>query len=210
MTGLDRLAANALDAGDLPVGLEGLWLRAALTTVATGCAVDPPADELMQLTTPDRAWADLPRWPPESIDDRVGRLRDTHRLAISLGNAAWLSQLDSCWSRAAAAIDERTVLRARGEIDLALGGPGWQPDDLETLIDEHFLLPTAPGDRAWLALAHRDRQAAQRHLAELDDQLTRALQQWSEVADNGIRQVLSYPGTVLRVEPRALHVLAHR
>jgi hypothetical protein len=117
MMALDRLAANALEAGDLPVGLEGVWQRAALTAVATGRVVDPPLGELMRLTTPASAWADLPRWPSESIDDRIGRLRDSHRLAIALGNTAWLSQLDACWS-SAVAIDPLTVLRARGEIEV--------------------------------------------------------------------------------------------
>jgi len=210
MTGLDQLAAAALEASDIPGGIDGLWQQAALTTIATGRPVDPLPDELMRLTTPDRVWADLPRWPPESVDGRVGRLRDTHRLAMTLGNAAWLSQLDACWSSAAPTIDERTVLRARGEISLALGGAGWEPDALETLLDEGFLVTTAPGDRAWLALAGRDLDAARRHLAELAELLTTALQRWREAPDDGIRQVRTYPGAVLRVELRALHVLAHR
>jgi hypothetical protein len=207
MIALDRLAANALEAGDLPVGLEGVWQRAALTAVATGRVVDPPLDELMRLTTPASAWADLPRWPSESIDDRVGRLRDSHRLAIALGNTAWLSQLDACWS-SAVAINPLTVLRARGEIDLALGGPGWQPDDLDVLIDEQFIIPTAPGDRAWLALARGDLGGARWHLGEFEALLTTTLQRWLEARDEGIRQVRAHPAVVLRVEPRALEFLS--
>jgi hypothetical protein len=49
--------------------------------------VDPPLDELMRLTTPESAWADLPRWPSESIDDRADSRDAT--LAIAPGNAAW-------------------------------------------------------------------------------------------------------------------------
>ena len=78
------------------------------------------------------------------------------------------------------AIDPLTVLRARGEIGLALGGLGWQPDDLEMLIDAEFLIPSATGDRAWLSLVHRDLTGARRHLGELETLLTTALQRWRE------------------------------
>jgi hypothetical protein len=209
MMTLDQLAVNALEAGGLPGGLEGVWQRAALSVVATSRGVDPPLDELIRLTTPESAWADLPRWPSESIDDRVGRLCDSHRLAIALGNDVWLSQLDACWS-SAVAIDPLTVLRARGEIGLALGGLGWQPDDLEMLIDAEFLIPSAPGDRAWLSLARRDLTGARWHLGELETLLTTALQRWRDAPDDGIRQVRTYPGAVLRVEPRALASLVDR
>jgi hypothetical protein len=207
MIALDRLAASALEAGDLPVGLDGVWQRAALSAIATGRVADPPLAELVRLTTPETAWADLPRWPSESIDDHVARLRDSHRLAIALGNTAWLSQLDACWS-SAVAIDPLTVLRARGEIDLARGGPGWQPDDREMLIEEQFLLPTAPSDRAWLALARRDPGGARWHLGELEVLLTTTLQRWREAPDEGLRQVRVHPDVVLRVEPRALEFLS--
>jgi hypothetical protein len=178
-----------------------------LTTVAFGRRVDPPLAELKALTRPENAWRDLPPWPPEAVDDRVRRVRDAHRLAISLRDTDWLSQLDSCWAKASATIDELTRRRARGEIDLGTGGPGWQPDEISSLLAEQFLVAEAPGDRAWLALANRDRAAARRHLAELATALDAAELRWRRSPEDGIRQVRAHPGAVLRVEQRALETL---
>src|SRR5690349_12904480 len=99
-TALSELAARALAAEAGATSLDGLWRRAALATIATGQPVDPPVGELRRLAAPARAWDDLPGWPAEAIDDRVRRLRDTHRLAIVRRDRAWLAELADSWRAA--------------------------------------------------------------------------------------------------------------
>ena len=207
MSALAQQAARVLATDALPGGLEGLWQRAALVAIATGEQVDPALPALMQLTMPDRAWAEVPAWPSDVLTDRCMRLRDTHLLAISLGETSWLSQLDACWSHGIGTVDELTVLRARGEIRLAMGEPGWPQDDLDALLEDGFLVAAAPADRAWLALARGDVDRARRELVALDDLLSLTAQQWQAAPDEGIRQIRAYPGAVLRVESRALRAL---
>ena len=212
---MSRLAAAArakLGMSDAAAPLEHLWLRAALETVASGELVEPPLAELKRLTRPERAWHEVAPWPAEALQDRIRRLMDSHRLAIAINDMEWLDQLDASWEIAPAVIDQMPRLRARGEIGLGLspGGPrphGWSPAELELLTVESFLLPNAPSDRAWRALAERHTRRARRELAELDARMALAALGWEAAPEDGLRQIRAHPAAVLRVEARALRAL---
>ncbi len=202
-------AAQATRAAPSP--LEQLWLRAALRTAATGRLTDPPVTDLRRLTGPATAWQGIIRWPISAIQDRIDRLVDCHRLAIAYDDPGWLDQLDAAWTAAPVDIDELWPLRGRGEIRLArVGIPGWQPGEVELLIEESFLVPANPADRAWLALAEGDAAAAAEHLAAYEALLADLARGWAAAPDEGIRQICAHPETVLRVQARALRVLVAR
>jgi hypothetical protein len=208
VTGLADAAAAALPTRVAPTPLEQLWLHAALHSTATGRRTDPPVADLRRLTEPASAWQGLPPWPVAAIQDRIDRLMDCHRLAISYQDADWLDQLDAVWAVAPVDIDELWPLRAQGEIRLArVGAPGWQPDEVELMVEEAFLVPANPADRAWLALAGRDPAAASGHLAAYEALLADLTRTWVATPEEGIRQICAHPETVLQVQARALHVL---
>jgi hypothetical protein len=208
---LRELAARALASDCKATDLDGVWRHAAVATIAAGRPVDPPAGELRRLAAPSRVWEDLPRWPAEYIDDRVGRLRDTHRLAIIRRDQAWLTELADSWRAAPPElIDELTRLRFLGEIDLAAGGPGWSADEVEILTDERFLIPEAPGDLAWLSLSRSMSDRVARLVSDLDNRMDTAWRDWERSPADGLRQALAYPGAVIRVEQRALLALVRR
>lgn len=181
-----------------PPILEEVWRSAALPPPA-----DPPRDVLERLTGPDAAWRGVAAWPLEALDERIARLFDTHRLAIALGATAWLERLDEAWRRCPFPVDELRRLRATGEIGLGLGADGWTADQVEALVDERFLIPAAPADAAWIALAAGNRDVAERLVAQLwDDRRGSA----AAGPDDAVRA----PGWALGVEPRALRALLGR
>jgi hypothetical protein len=215
---MSRLAAAAhekLGMSGAAAPLERLWLRAALETVASGELIEPPLAELKRLTEPAHAWQQVAPWPAEALQDRIGRLIDSHRLAIALTDMDWLDQLDAAWESAPAVVDHVPRLRARGEIGLGLspGGRrphGWSPAELGLLTEESFLLPNAPSDRAWRALAEHHPRRARRELADFDARMTLAARSWEATPENGLRQLRAHPSAVLRVESRALRALIAR
>jgi hypothetical protein len=207
---LSELAARALASDSGATGLDGVWRHAALATIAAGQPVDPPTEALRGLAAPSRAWDDVPQWPVEALDDRVGRLRDTHRLAIVRRDRAWLTELADSWRAASGLIDALTRLRFLGEIDLAMGGRGWSADEVDMLMDEGFLIPDAPGDRAWLSLSRSAPDRIAGLISELDDRMDADWRGWERSPADGLRQALAHPGAVIRVEQRALSALARR
>lgn len=195
--------------------LERVWLRAALSAIASGCLVDPPIAELKELTTPERAFQGVSPWPTEALGDRIGRLVDSHRLAIAIGDLGWLAQLDASWEAAPPLVDALRKLRAQGEIRLGRspggsGALGWTPDELEALEEESFLRPDAPADRAWRALSMRDRSTALRAIADYQARMTDVARRWEVAAEEGLRQIALYPAAALQIEVRALLRLVER
>jgi hypothetical protein len=178
-----------------PPTLEEVWRGAALPPPA-----DPPRDVLERLTAPDAAWRGVVAWPLEALDERIARLFDTHRLAIALGATAWLERLDEAWRRCPFPVDELRRLRATGEIGLGLGADGWTAEEVEALVGEHFLIPAAPADAAWIAMAAGDRDVAEQLVAQLEDERRGN-------AATGLDNAALAPGWALGVEPRALRAL---
>lgn len=170
--------------------LEELWRRAAVA------GADPAIQELLLSAPP--AWDDVVALPSYALDERLARLFDTHRLAIALRDLDALRALELTWRSAPALIDSLRVLRARGEIDLGLGGRGWTPAELEMLVDESFLVVGVPTEDAWRALAHGDIDSARS-----------ALERAQAAAPVGVSPLV-WPGVVLGVELRALCALLAR
>jgi hypothetical protein len=106
-------------------------------------------------------------------------------------------------------VDDVPRLRARGEIGLGLapGGArprGWSPDEIKQLVEEIFLVPGTPPDRAWIALARGRPEEAAAALAEAEERRAEALRDWAADRDEGSRRVRLHPAVVLDVEARAL------
>jgi hypothetical protein len=173
----------------LSVSVEALWRQAA------AAGVDPAIEELLSALP---AWDNVVALPSDALDERLARLFDTHRLAIALRDVDSLRELELTWRSAPALIDSLRVLRARGEINLGLGGRGWMPAELELLVDESFLVVGVPTEDAWRALAVGDTDSAR-------SALERA--QAASVIDVS---PLVWPGVVLGVEVRALRTLLAR
>jgi hypothetical protein len=173
----------------LSVSLEELWRRAAVA------GVDPAIEELLSALP---AWDDVVALPSDALDERLGRLFDTHRLAIAHSDLDALRALELRWRSAPALIDSLRVLRARGEIDLGLGGRGWTPAELEMLVNESFLVVGVPTEDAWRALALGDVGSARS-----------ALERGRAVSSAGASPLM-WPGVVLGVELRALRALCAR
>lgn len=176
---------------------ESVWRQAAL-------AVDPPTESLRRLTEPDAAWTGIAGWPLSALDDRIGRLFDCHHLAIVLADVTWLRRLHEAWSVAPRDVDELRVLRATGEIGLGLGADGdrphgWSAEEIHDLVAEGFLLPHAPSERAWLALARGDLVEAR---TAVEDAVRARAQDRRPAAD--------VPGILLDVELRALRSLSRQ
>src|SRR4029079_10928439 len=111
------------------------------------------------------------------------------------------------WASAPEAIGELARLRARGEIALGLGRGAWSAGERDLLTTESFLLPSAPGDRAWHALAEHDVDAARRALAELEERMASVAVEWEAPPDKPLRAIRAHPGWALGVEARALRSL---
>lgn len=191
--------------------LEGLWGRAELETVLHGKMVDPPVAVLKDLTTPDRAWDNQP-WPPEDRADRATCLASCHLLAISLDDVVWLEQLDRCWNDAQVAFEWERL--SRGQIGFALRRHGrqptewyWDDDTIEWLIEEGSISRNEPSDRAWIALAKDDHQAALVALEEYQIELNRWIEQWDKIPGNKVYDILRFQNKVMRLELRALKAL---
>jgi hypothetical protein len=184
--------------------LESVWRQAALAALQGGRRVDPPTESLRRLTEPDVAWAGIAGWPLSALDDRIGRLFDCHHLAIALADVTWLWRLHEAWSVAPRNVDELRVLRATGEIGLGLGADGdrprsWSAQEIHDLVAEGFLLPPAPSDRAWLALARGDMGEART-----------AVQDAVRARARDRRPNAVAPGMALDVELRALRFLSRQ
>ena len=193
------------------ISLEDIWREAARATIARGAVVDPPVDRLKDLTTPAIAWSDIVPWPIDHTHARIAAMFDSHHLAIARRDHDWLLQLHDAWD-AAPWEDRPHVVRAQGEIGLALGPdgprqPGWSPDELEGLLEEGHLSPHIPKERAWALLAAGDFAGAQDALAEYDEKLPIDARDLATADDAEVRRLLGMPGWVLRVESRALHAL---
>ncbi|MDN5778918.1 MAG: hypothetical protein L0H96_18650 [Humibacillus sp.] len=176
-----------------------MWRQAALAPLQGARRVDPPTETLRRLTEPDAAWVGIIGWPLSALDDRIGRLFDCHHLAVALADVTWLRRLHEAWSVAPRDVDELRVLRATGEIGLGLGADGdrphgWSAEEIHDLVAEGFLLPHAPSERAWLALARGDLVEARTAVEDA----ARA------------RPAAGVPGTVLDVELRALGSLSRQ
>ena len=98
-------------------------------------------------------------------------------------------------------IDDLRVLRAIGEIALGLGTSGWTAPEIESLVEESFLVPGVPAEDAWRALAEGDRDRARSHVREA--QAARAALLGSVCPE-------VWPGLILNVELRALRTLLNR
>jgi hypothetical protein len=210
--GIAAEARAALARQGAAASIEEIWRRAALETLASGRLIDPPVLDLKRLTTPARAWLEIAPWPRnEAMWHRIGRLFDCHHLAIASGDRDWLAQLDQSWEAADPEL-EFTPLRARGEIGLGLapGGPrpgGWTPDEIQLLIEEEMLVPAVSFDHAWVALATGDLAQAREGLRDYETAVDEAARANEARPDEGLRRVLANPGTVLRVDARALRAL---
>ncbi len=212
MSGMAEVARAALARQGPATSLEVIWRKAALETVAGSLLIDPPASDLKRLTTPARSWLDIAPWPRnEAMWDRIGRLFDCHHLAIASGDQEWLVQLDESWAVSPRDL-EFMALRARGEIGLGLapGGSrptGWTSEEIEVLVEEEMLVPAATGERVWLSLATGDLAKAREDLRDYEAALDEAARANEAAPQEGLRQVLTHPGTALRVGVRALRAL---
>jgi hypothetical protein len=176
---------------------------------------DPPVGELRTHADQSVVWPQVGRLPPDALWDRVGRLFDCHHLAIVDEDTEWLWRLDRLWREAPPYIDELRVVRALGEIGLGLapGGTrpyGWSPAEQCALIDEAFLLPSVPTERAWLALAEGEIDDARGHLAQASALHRDLLLTWRANPEAASAQVRAAPGAALGVELRALGTLVQR
>lgn len=206
---LAEAAARALSGPAPKASLERIWHEAALRTLATDETVDPDPAALKPLTIPAVTWRGARDMGAEGLWDRIARLRDCHHLAIVHADREWLASLDECWACAPDLIEPFWPLRARGEIALGRASfptvePVWNPDEIQMLMEEGFLSLKAPVDRVWLALSAADLDAARSALAEHEARLSEAREAWEHDPLDGLRQALTYPGTVLRTELRAL------
>lgn len=198
-----------------PDTLEECWAWAALETVANGRKVSPDARKLRQLTMPAVVWLNLPAWPMEFTQARLAAVLDTARWACGDGDVDWLLEIDRCWQSIPEPIrDEVTVLRARGELGLALGPHGarpygWDAEELE-LLREDFLSPDDPCDQAWQALAEGDISRASNALERYDPAFENAGSGWTGDDETVLRQIMTFPARVLGVEVRALRALIER
>lgn len=210
----ERARALISQLGDA-TSLEQIWELAAVKTMARGLLIDPSSHELKRLTTPWRAWSDFSPWPMDAFQDRIGRLMDTHRLAIVQDDAAWLMQLDATWEDAPSIIGACWPLRAQGEIGLGLGASGqrpygWTSEEMAVLEEESFLQSVAPSDRAWRALTVQDLDGARSAIKDYEAHIATVWSQWEIAPEAGLRQIRTYPGVALQIELRSLQILVAR
>lgn len=194
--------------------MDQIWIEAALKTRSTGDYHLPQASMLKPLTVASKIWSDID-YHPEFILDRIGRMRDCHHLAIVIEDTEWLWCLQNCWIHAPPTIDELCILRAKGEIALGLGAlgcpiEGWSSEDLYFLVEEAFLRLDAPSDLAWWLLGTQQAHKALPSILKYEALLSEVQKGWDEDSQDGMQQILTYPGSVLRVELKALLFLYHK
>jgi hypothetical protein len=206
---LAEAASQRLKDGVSNSTLEQLWIKAALRTLSTGMLCDPDAMTLCVLTEPMQVWHNATYLGAEFLQDRIGRLRDCHYLAIATANVDWLNTLAQCWAKSPEIIGPWWPLRARGEIALCTATDVvWDAEEIDVLEEEGFLRADAPADRAWLALTKGDKVAACQAVIDYENRLSCVMRAWQQDPETGLRQALTYPGTVLRTELRALRALS--
>jgi hypothetical protein len=208
-------AAKRLAAGVPGDALAKLWLGAALGALAGATPCDPDGAALRAMTNPDTVWSGLHLADAERLQERIGRLRDCHHLAIINEDTQWLSLLARCWAQAPDVVGPWWPLRAHGEITLGMGRAAgsalaWNADDIEALLEESILSAEAPSDHAWLALAAGDHATARAALVQYEARLAHAMHAWQRSPEMGLRCALSHPGAVLKTELRALQSLLNR
>lgn len=212
---LAEAAARRLAAGVRVDSLEQLWIDAALRALASGEPYDPDGAALRALTEPTQVWSDVLLADAERLQDRIGRLRDCHYLAIATEDTHWLTILARCWAHAPDVVGPWWPLRAHGEIALCTAryadtGIAWTSDEIEALLEESMLRLEAPADRAWLAIVKGEYSTARKALTQYEERLADAMHAWQQFPETGLHEALSYPGAALQTELRALQVVLRR
>jgi hypothetical protein len=193
-----------------PLGLQGVWVVAALKTIVSGEIVDPPASDIERLLPRPHVWTGVEDWHPEDARMHIKAVQDTLLFAIATDDVPWIEEIDRRWSGAANPWSEEDRVHAQGQIGLALGSRGrrphgWTSAEISDLRDEHYLRIDEPVDRAWLALADRrvhDAASALQDARRRRDDWFRRLAEDSE--GMALRSILICSGEVLRLDLRAL------
>lgn len=194
------------------------WRRAALRTVAEGVRHDPPRAALRRLSIERRSRDEWDRLSGEWFWEEFQGLWLSRFLAISVADREWLRALWDWWREDPADDSDRALL-VRGQIALGLRAGGatidvWTAEEVRSLVsalsgEDTYLDLGRPEDRAWLALARGEVEAAR---AEIELTTVDA-RRWDEQVlllppDDGARRVALEPGRLLRIELRALAAVA--